>query len=186
MYQQLDDAAMGSPLSSLFADIFMSFHEQSWLNQRPSSFKPLLYRLYIDDCFLLFYSSDHVPLFLDYLNQQHPNITFIAEVEQSRKLSLSHKWKIHHFCLPLAYFHWPLYQLPQLIQTFTSLLFTSPHLQPLFYLLKFSHATRLYQKVAHQKRFSFTHIWPNHTSLPYQHLCPQTSCLNCSQKAHLS
>ncbi|XP_046851727.1 uncharacterized protein LOC124445026, partial [Xenia sp. Carnegie-2017] len=78
---------MGSPLGPLFADIFMSFHEQSWLNKCPSSFKTLLYRRYVDDCFLLFHSSDQVPLFLDYLNRQHPNITFTAEVEQNRKLS---------------------------------------------------------------------------------------------------
>ena len=64
----------------------MSFHEQKWLNNCPSSFKPLLYRRYVDDCFLLFRSSDHVPLFLDYLNQQHANITFTTEIERDGKL----------------------------------------------------------------------------------------------------
>ena len=64
----------------------MSFHEQKWLNNCPSSFKPLLYRRYVDDCFLLFRSSDHVPLFLDYLNQQHANITVTTEIERDGKL----------------------------------------------------------------------------------------------------
>ena len=77
---------MGSPLGPLFANIFMSFHEQKWLNNCPSSFKPLLYRRYVDDCFLLFRSSDHVPLFLDYLNQQRANITFTTEIERDGKL----------------------------------------------------------------------------------------------------
>ena len=71
LYQQVDGVAMGSPIGLLFANIFMSFHEQKWLNSCPSSFKPLLYRRYVDDCFLLFRSLDHVPLFLDYLNRQH-------------------------------------------------------------------------------------------------------------------
>ena len=54
LYQQVDSVAMGSPLGPLFANIFMSFHEQKWLNNCPSSFKTLLYRPYADDCFLLF------------------------------------------------------------------------------------------------------------------------------------
>ena len=43
IYQQIDDVAMGSPLGPLFANIFMSFHEKSWLCNCPSAFKPLLY-----------------------------------------------------------------------------------------------------------------------------------------------
>ena len=56
------------------------------MNSCPSSFKPLLYRRYVDDCFLLFRSLDHVLLFLDYLNRQHANITFTAEIERDGKL----------------------------------------------------------------------------------------------------
>ena len=70
-----------------FQYIFMSFHEQKWLYSCPSSFKPLLYRRYVDDCFLLnFRSLDHVPLSLDYHNRQHANITFTAEIERDGKL----------------------------------------------------------------------------------------------------
>ena len=42
--------------------------------------------VYVDDCFLLFRSLDHVPLFLDYLNRQHANIAFTAEIERDGKL----------------------------------------------------------------------------------------------------
>ena len=86
IYQQVHGVAMGSPLGPLFANIFMSFHEKSWLHNCPSSFKPLLYRHYVDDCFLLFSSPDHVPLFLSYLNRQHPNIFFSSELEKNGKL----------------------------------------------------------------------------------------------------
>ena len=86
LFHQIDGVAMGSPLGPLFANIFMSFHEKTWLDRCPSSFKPLLYRRYVDDCFLLFRSMDHVPLFLDYLNCQHPNISFTSEIEHEGKL----------------------------------------------------------------------------------------------------
>ena len=86
LYQQVDGVAMGSLLGPLPANTFMSFYEQKWLNNCPSSLKPLLYRRYVDDCFLLFRSSDYVPLFLDHLNQQHANITFTTEIERDGKL----------------------------------------------------------------------------------------------------
>ena len=86
LYQHVDGVAMGSSLGPLFANIFMSYHEQKWLNSCPSSFKPLLYRRYVDDCFLLFRSLDHVQLFLDYLNRQHASITFTAEMDRDGKL----------------------------------------------------------------------------------------------------
>ena len=86
IYQQIDGVAMGSPLGPLFANIFLLFHEKSWLHNCPASFKPLLYRRYVDDCFLLFRSLDHVPLFLSYLNRQHPNIFFSSELEKDGRL----------------------------------------------------------------------------------------------------
>ena len=62
IYQHIDGVAMGSPLGPLFANIFMSFHKKSWFYNCPSLLKTLLYRRYVDDCFLLFRSLDHVPL----------------------------------------------------------------------------------------------------------------------------
>ena len=86
LFHQIDGVAMGSPLGPLFANIFMSFHEKTWLSNCPCLFKPLLYRRYVDDCFLLFRSLDHIPLFLNYLNSQHPNISFTSEIESKGKL----------------------------------------------------------------------------------------------------
>ena len=83
LYQQIDGVAMGSPLGPLFANIFLSFHEKGWLSKCPADFKPLLYRRYVDDCFLLFKSTDQIPQFLDFLNRQHPNIKFTCEIESN-------------------------------------------------------------------------------------------------------
>ena len=74
---------MGSPLGPLFANIFLSFHEKSWLADCPSVFKPIFYRRYVDDCFLIFTSRDHVTPFLSYLNSKHPNIQFTHELESN-------------------------------------------------------------------------------------------------------
>ena len=59
------------------ADIFVGFHEQVWLSNCPSKFKP--YRMYIDDTFLLFRSPSHLQLFLTFLNNQNQSIEFTCE-----------------------------------------------------------------------------------------------------------
>jgi hypothetical protein len=41
LYKQVDGVAMCSPLGPLFANIFLSFHEKSWLADCSSVFKPI-------------------------------------------------------------------------------------------------------------------------------------------------
>ena len=53
----------------------------------PSHFKPIVYRRFVDDTFLLFRSKDHVEKFRNYLNKQHKNITFTSEIEENGSLS---------------------------------------------------------------------------------------------------
>ena len=80
-YDQIDGVAMGSPLGPLFANIFLSFHERKWLDDCPDNFKPVYFRRYVDDSFVLFESRDHIVLFLDYVNSKHSNIKFTFEIE---------------------------------------------------------------------------------------------------------
>ena len=77
---------MGACCSPTLANIFLSYHEKRWLDGCPSEFKPVLYRRYVDDCFLLFRKNDHIPKFHDYLNSQHTNIKFTVEVEHDDSL----------------------------------------------------------------------------------------------------
>ena len=64
---------MGSPLGPYFASIFHSFHENTWLEN--------FYDCgYVDDCFLLFCSPEHINLFFNVLNRQYANIKFISEI----------------------------------------------------------------------------------------------------------
>ena len=58
------------------ANVFMCHFENIWLENCPSHFKPIVYRWFVDDPFLLFWSKDHVKKFRNYLNKQPKNIKF--------------------------------------------------------------------------------------------------------------
>ena len=51
---------MGSPLGPTYANTFMSFNEEVWLNDCPIDFKPIFYRRYADDTFLILKENSHV------------------------------------------------------------------------------------------------------------------------------
>ena len=87
VYNQIDGVGMGSCLGPLYADCFMGFYEKKWLDNCPIDFKPLYYRRYVDDTFLIFKHQSHVDLFLNYLNSKHPNIEFTSEIEDENKIS---------------------------------------------------------------------------------------------------
>ena len=69
LYIQKDGLGMGLPLAPTFANMFLSHHEEIWLDQYPLEFKPLLYRRYFDDCFVIFKCKSHL--------QNRPCRTFI-------------------------------------------------------------------------------------------------------------
>ena len=62
-YEQIDGVAMGSPLYSTLANVFLC-HWEIWCSKR---FTPVYYKRYMDDTFLLFSSTDHIKSFLDLL-----------------------------------------------------------------------------------------------------------------------
>ena len=53
-YKQIDGVAMGSPLRPTFASIFLRYYKQIRLKNCPYEFKPVIYKRYVDDTFLLF------------------------------------------------------------------------------------------------------------------------------------
>ena len=87
LFRQTEGLGMGLPLGPTFANIFMSFNEQIWLNECPEHFKPIFYTRYIDDTFVHFKDKSHYKLFLDYLNSKNKNIKFTVETESSNSLS---------------------------------------------------------------------------------------------------
>ena len=87
LYKQIDGVAVGSPLRPSLANAFLSYHEKNWLNNCPQGFKPVFYRRYVDDIFILFKSNDHLKYFQDFLNSCHSNMSFSMETEKENKLS---------------------------------------------------------------------------------------------------
>ena len=86
-FSQFEGFAMGNPISATMANLFLSFHEKNWLDNCPLEFKPLIYRRYVDDCFIIFKERSHAPKFLEYLNVQHNNIKFTMEIETENELN---------------------------------------------------------------------------------------------------
>ena len=120
LYHQKDGVSMGSPLGSLFANIFLPFHERTWLADCPHTFKPMFYRRYVDDCFLIFQSKEQVIPFLDlvdYLNSKHPNIQFTHELENNGSLSFLDinitrtNGRFSNLCVSQTYLNRTLYKL---------------------------------------------------------------------------
>ena len=64
----------------------MSFMESNWLNECPPDFKPMYYRRYVDDSFLLFKSEDQISHFQNYRNNKQPNIKLTCERENNCNL----------------------------------------------------------------------------------------------------
>ena len=86
-YKQLDGVAMDSPLVSTPANPFLCHYEKIWLNQRPSQFKTVVYRRYVENICILFKSKEHLKLFANYVNSKHKNIKFTFETEDSNSFS---------------------------------------------------------------------------------------------------
>ena len=86
-YKQHDGVAISSPFKPTFANFFLSYHKKIWLQKYPTEFKPVIYRRYINDSFLLFRSRYHIEKFWNYLNRHHKNIRFTSEIENENSIS---------------------------------------------------------------------------------------------------
>ena len=86
-YEQCDGVAMGSLLGPTLANVFIYHFETIWLKNCPAHFKPIVYRRFVGDTFLLCRTMDHFEKFKNYLNKQHKNIKFKSESEENGSLS---------------------------------------------------------------------------------------------------
>ncbi|XP_069992388.1 uncharacterized protein [Penaeus vannamei] len=102
LYTQIDGVAMGAPLGPSYANAFLCHYECNWLNNCPNDFKPIFYKRYIDDTYLLFTQQSHIEQFLSYLNDQHPNIKFTLTPSGCSGVSVSQKLCVHNFVSNVA------------------------------------------------------------------------------------
>ncbi|KAL3286648.1 hypothetical protein HHI36_001147 [Cryptolaemus montrouzieri] len=76
---------MGSSLSPVVTNLFMTYFEQSALQN--ATFKPKLWLRYVDGIFVIWSHGEvHLMDFLDYLNSKHNRIRFTIELEENNKL----------------------------------------------------------------------------------------------------
>ena len=73
---------MGSPLGPSLANAFLCHHETKWLNDCPAKFKPVLFKRYVDEIFVLLKRPEHVKTSVDDMNSKHKNINFSFETEK--------------------------------------------------------------------------------------------------------
>ena len=78
LFSQIDGVAMGNPLGPTLANWFLGMIEKKIFDQH-LSFYPSFYVRYVDDVFAIFNSAIEVQMFLEVLNNQHPNLRFTCE-----------------------------------------------------------------------------------------------------------
>ena len=79
-YLQIHGTAMGSPFAPNFANIFMHNCESHLLQTAPGEKKPLVWKRFIDDIFLVWtHGKEALLKFLDHCNQCFPTMKFTAE-----------------------------------------------------------------------------------------------------------
>ena len=84
IYEQLEGAAMGSPVSAVIANVYMESSEQQ--ATFTSASKPRIWKRYVDDTFTIL-DRGNVDSFLQHLNNQQPSIRFTMETENDYKLA---------------------------------------------------------------------------------------------------
>lgn len=86
-YEQKAGLAMGSNLSPLMAEMFLS-NLECQISKHPLYPKILFYFRYVDDILLLFDGPlTEIHSFLSFMNSLHPAILFTMEIEQNRSIN---------------------------------------------------------------------------------------------------
>ncbi|VDQ03208.1 unnamed protein product [Trichobilharzia regenti] len=83
LYRQIDGVAMGSPLSPVLADIFMSNLEKTKLNHAID--QTTSYCRYVDDAFVVCNNESHASYLIRLFNIAHANIVFTMGRENDGK-----------------------------------------------------------------------------------------------------
>ena len=85
LYEQVEGVAMGSPLSSVIANLFMEAFEKSAIESFP--LKPEWWKRFVDDTNInLPHGNESLKEFLGHLNSRSEHIKFTMEVEEDNQI----------------------------------------------------------------------------------------------------
>ena len=84
------------PFGPTLANAFLCHYEKEYLDNCPIHFKPIIYKRYVDDIFVLFSSKEHLQLFVDHMNKQHKCLKFNSEAENDNSFSFLDIKITHH------------------------------------------------------------------------------------------
>ena len=83
IHRQIDGVAMGSPLDTALANIFVDYQEAKLFNIAK---RPLVYFRYVDDTFAVFNNEEDCNTFLTHLNSLHSLLRFTYTKESNHSL----------------------------------------------------------------------------------------------------
>ena len=86
IFEQLEGAAMGSPVSAVIANLYMESFEQQAITTCTSAYKPRIWKCYVEDTFTIL-NHGNIDSFLQHLNNQQPSIRLTMETENDYKLT---------------------------------------------------------------------------------------------------
>ena len=85
-YDQINGVSMGSPLGPALANLFMGYHEKTWLQEIDKG-KILMYKPYVDYIFCMFGNKKNAENFFEFFNCQQKSRKFTLEKEGNKFLS---------------------------------------------------------------------------------------------------
>ena len=81
-YSQIYGVAMGSPLGPTLVNIFLCYYKITCRKICPKYFKPVYYKRYNHDIFVLFEKPEQVSRFVNYMNKRRKNIDFRLKLKK--------------------------------------------------------------------------------------------------------
>ena len=105
-YEQVEGAAMGSPISPIVANLYMESFETRAISTSPHP--PLMWKKFVDDTCVIIKEA-HKQEFLEHINSIDPHIQFTSEDSKDDGsmpyLDMLIRWEAEYNCLQEAYPH---------------------------------------------------------------------------------
>ena len=85
LYKQIDGVATGPLLGLSLANVCLCHYQELWLENSPPKFKPVAYKRYIANIFVLFTPKDHLLSLATYMSTRHKDLKFTFNFQQNNR-----------------------------------------------------------------------------------------------------